>query len=44
MSQLLASVLAVRLSPTRALELAKNLMERAVLTIKVNSWGPGWPG
>ena len=32
------------LSPLRALELAKELMEPAVMAIKVNQWGPGWPG
>ena len=35
---------AVPLSPTRALALAVELTQRAVLTIKVNQWGPGWPG
>ncbi len=35
---------AVALSPVRALELAVELTQRAVLTIKVNQWGPGWPG
>ncbi len=32
------------LTPTRALALAVELTQRAVLTIKVNRWGPGWPG
>ena len=35
---------AVPLTPTRALALAVELTQRAVLTIKVNRWGPGWPG
>ena len=35
---------AVPLTPTRALALAVDLTQRAVLTIKVNRWGPGWPG
>ena len=35
---------AVPLTPTRALELAVELTQRAVLTIKLNRWGPGWPG
>jgi hypothetical protein len=34
----------VPLTPVRALELAVALTQRAVLTIKVNRWGPGWPG
>ena len=34
----------VRLSPTRALELAKELIEPAVLSIKTSQWGEGWPG
>jgi hypothetical protein len=34
----------VVLSPKRALALAVELTQRAVLTIKVNCWGPGWPG
>jgi hypothetical protein len=35
---------AVPLTPKRALALAGELTQRAVLTIKVNRWGPGWPG
>ena len=35
---------AVRLSPVRALELAKDLTEPAVTVIKNSQWGPGWPG
>jgi hypothetical protein len=35
---------AVPLTPTRALALAVELTQRAVVTIKVNQWGPGWPG
>ncbi len=35
---------AVRLTPTRALELAQQLIEPAVTAIKTNQWGPGWPG
>ena len=34
----------VPLTPTRALALAVELTQRAVATIKVNQWGPGWPG
>ena len=37
-------VAAVKLSPTRALELAKNLTEPAVIAINANQWGPGWQG
>ena len=37
-------VAAVRLSPTRALELAKDLTEPAVQSIKTSQWGGGWPG
>jgi hypothetical protein len=32
------------LTPTRALALAVELTQRAVLTIKTNCWGPHWPG
>ena len=32
------------LTPARALALAVALTQRAVLTIKTNQWGPGWPG
>ncbi len=35
---------AVALSPVRALELAVELTQRAVLSIKTNQWGRGWPG
>jgi hypothetical protein len=35
---------AVALTPVRALALAVELTQRAVVTIKVNRWGPGWPG
>lgn len=34
----------VRLSPTRALELAKELIEPAVTAIKTQQWGKDWPG
>ena len=34
----------MKLSPTRALRLAKELIEPAVRAIKVEQWGPGWPG
>ena len=37
-------VVAVPLTPKRALELAREMMEPAVIAIKVNQWGPGWPG
>ena len=32
------------LSPTRALEMAKELIEPAVRSIKTEQWGEGWPG
>ncbi len=35
---------AVPMVPTRALELAKELIEPAVQSIKTDRWGPGWPG
>ena len=35
---------AVRLSPTRALDLAKELSAPAVQSIKFGCWGPRWPG
>ncbi len=35
---------AVPLTPKRALALAVELTQRAVATIKVNQWEPGWPG
>ena len=34
----------IPLTPMRALELARELIKPAVATIKVNQWGPGWPG
>ena len=34
----------VRLSPVRALELATELTEPAVASIKTNQWGDSWPG
>ncbi len=37
-------VVAVVLTPTRALELAKQLMEPAVSSIKTGQWGKPWPG
>ena len=36
--------MAAQLSPTRALDLAKDLIEPAVQSIKVSQWGEGWPG
>ncbi len=33
-----------KLSPTRALELAKELTEPAVRSIKTTQWGEDWPG
>ena len=33
----------VPLTPVRALELAKDLTEPAVMAIKTAQWGPGWP-
>ena len=38
------AVVSVPLSPTRALEMAKDLMERAVMAIKTAQWGDSWPG
>jgi hypothetical protein len=35
---------AVPLTPVRALELAQELIQPAVVSIKTNQWGPGWPG
>jgi hypothetical protein len=32
------------LLPVRALELARELSEPAVMAIKTEQWGPGWPG
>ena len=37
-------VAAVRLTPVRALELAKELIEPAVTAIKTSQWGEDWPG
>ncbi len=37
-------VAVTKLSPTRALELAKDLIEPAVQSVKVTQWGEGWPG
>ena len=37
-------VATLELSPTRALELAKELIEPAVQSIKIDRWAPGWPG
>jgi len=34
----------VPLTPVRALELAKELSEPAVQSIKHSQWSPGWPG
>ena len=39
-----AGEVVIPLSPTRALELAKELIEPAVRSIKIDRWGPGWPG
>ncbi len=39
-----AGEVAIPLSPTRALELAKELIDPAVLSIKDKQWGSGWPG
>ena len=39
-----SEVAVVELSPVRALELAKELVEPAVQSIKTNQWGPNWPG
>ncbi len=38
------SAVDVPLTPKRALELARELSEPAVMAIKVAQWGPGWPG
>ncbi len=35
---------AVPLSPARALDLAKDLIEPTVQRIKTEQWGPDWPG
>ena len=37
-------VAVAKLSPTRALVLAQQLIEPAVRSIKHSMWGPGWPG
>ena len=39
-----AGEVAVPMNPVRALELARELIEPAVQTIKTSQWGPGWPG
>ena len=38
------AVAEMKLSPTRALGLAKELIEPAVTAIKLSQWGEGWPG
>ena len=38
------SEVSTSLTPKRALALAAALAQRAVLTIKTNQWGSGWPG
>jgi len=38
------AVVSVPLTPVRALEIAKELSEPAVMAIKHSMWGPGWPG
>lgn len=38
------TVAVMKLSPTRALELVKDLIEPAVIAIKTSQWGLGWPG
>ena len=38
------TVAVMKLSPVRALEMAKELIEPAVQSIKTDRWGPGWPG
>jgi len=35
---------AMPLTPVRALELARELIEPAVHSIKHKQWGEGWPG
>ena len=35
---------AVSLKPTRALEVAKELIEPSIRSIKHAQWGPDWPG
>ncbi len=37
-------VVSVPLTPVRALELATDLSERAVASIKTKQWGQPWPG
>ncbi len=39
-----AGEVAVRLTPTRALELARELIQPVVQSIKVGQWGEIWPG
>ena len=38
------AVVSMPLSPVRALELATELSEPAVMAIKTSQWGPRWPG
>ena len=38
------AVVSVPLKPKRALELAKDLSEPAVMAIKTEQWGRMWPG
>ena len=38
------AVASMPLSPVRALELAKQLMDTAVSSIKTGQWGKPWPG
>ena len=38
------AVAVMKLSPTRALELAQELIEPAVTAIKIGQRGEGWPG
>ena len=38
------AVVSVSLSPVRALELATELSEPAVMAIKTSQWGKPWPG
>ncbi len=39
-----AGEVSVDMTPVRALELAKDLTEPAVVAIKTSQWGEGWPG
>ncbi len=38
------AAVSMSLSPVRALELAKQLMDTAVSSIKTGQWGKPWPG